>query len=201
MDLDEPRRKKAAKSRIAGNGEVKRGLVRLVATLKPKQTGAQQRRDGLLRAGALTIPCALGAGAIKRDKREGDHATPAGAFRLLFGFYRADRVKRKAALLPMRPIGPGDGWCDDPASAAYNRFVALPRRASCENLWREDRLYDVVIVLDYNIHPRRKSRGSAIFLHCAGPDLAPTEGCVALRPADMRRLLPRLSRKAVLTIR
>jgi L,D-peptidoglycan transpeptidase YkuD (ErfK/YbiS/YcfS/YnhG family) len=68
-------------------------------------------------------------------------------------------------------------------------------------MWRDDELYDVVIVLDYNIKPRRKNRGSAIFLHCAKRDLAPTAGCIALRPADMRRSLPRLSRKTMLIIR
>ncbi len=101
----------------------------------------------------------------------------------------------------MVPIKPGDGWCDDPGSPSYNRRVALPCRASHEKLWRRDRLYDLVTVLGYNIHPRRKYRGSAIFLHCAAPDFAPTEGCVALRYDDLRRLLPRLSRKAMLTIR
>jgi L,D-peptidoglycan transpeptidase YkuD (ErfK/YbiS/YcfS/YnhG family) len=103
--------------------------------------------------------------------------------------------------LPIRPVRPSDGWCDDPSSAAYNRQVTLPIRAGHEKLWRADRLYDLVIVLDYNIHPRRKNLGSAIFLHCARPDFAPTEGCVALRPDDLRRLLPRLSKKVVLGIR
>jgi L,D-peptidoglycan transpeptidase YkuD (ErfK/YbiS/YcfS/YnhG family) len=98
-------------------------------------------------------------------------------------------------------IRPSDGWCDDPESAAYNRRAALPCRGSHEKLWRADRLYDLVIVLDYNIRPCRKNRGSAIFLHCARPDFAPTEGCVALRPDDLRKLLPRLARNVRLTIR
>jgi L,D-peptidoglycan transpeptidase YkuD (ErfK/YbiS/YcfS/YnhG family) len=100
----------------------------------------------------------------------------------------------------LRPLRQSDGWCDDPTSALYNRLVALPCRPSHEKLWRADRHYDVLIVLDYNIQPRRKTRGSAIFLHCARPDLAPTEGCVALAPEDLRRLLPRLSRKTILTV-
>jgi len=201
MDLVEARRKKAAKIRAKGQNENRRRLGRLVATLLPTQAGAQEFRLGRLHAGPLAVRCALGAGAIRRDKREGDGATPAGAFRLLFGYFRADRTKRAAMLLPMRPLRQGDGWCDDPVSARYNRPVALPCRLSHEQLWREDRLYDVVIALDYNIHPRRKSRGSAIFLHCARPDFAPTKGCIALRPDDLRRLLPRLARNAVLTIR
>jgi L,D-peptidoglycan transpeptidase YkuD (ErfK/YbiS/YcfS/YnhG family) len=96
---------------------------------------------------------------------------------------------------------PSDGWCDDPASACYNRAVRLPFPAGREVLWRCDRIYDLVVVLDYNIRPRRKSCGSAIFLHCARPDFAPTEGCIALAFDDFRRLLLRLSRNTVLIIR
>lgn len=134
-------------------------------------------------------------------KREGDHASPIGCFRLLFGYYRPDRQARPRAGLRLHPLGPKLGWCDDPASPAYNRLVATPCRWSHERLWRDDRLYDVVIVLDYNYRRRRKGRGSAIFLHCAHPDLAPTEGCIALRAADLRRLLPRLAPHVVLTVR
>jgi len=101
----------------------------------------------------------------------------------------------------MRPAGPSDGWCDDPESPLYNRRVALPCRASHEKLWRVDRLYDLVIVLDFNIHPRRKNRGSAICWHCARPDFAPAAGWIALLPDDVRRLLPRLAKKVVLTVR
>ena len=101
----------------------------------------------------------------------------------------------------MRPIRRDQGWCDDPASSLYNRPIRMPFRQSHERLWRDDGLYDIVIVLDYNIAPRRKQRGSAIFIHCAREGFAPTEGCIALRRGDLRRLLPRLSRRTVLTIR
>lgn len=101
----------------------------------------------------------------------------------------------------MRPIRKNLGWCDDPDSWLYNRPIVAPFRQSHENLWRDDHLYDIVIVLDYNIMPRRRMRGSAIFLHCARPGFAPTEGCIALAVDDFRRLLPRLSRQTVLTIR
>ena len=193
--------KKLKPSLARGQGEVKRGLSRLVATRMPRQAQAQQVPLGRFHAGPLVLACALGCAGITHAKREGDHATPAGEFRLLSGFFRADLGARPAWVLPLRRIRPGDGWCDDPGSAAYNRQVSLPCRGSHEKLWRPDRLYDLVIVLDCNIHPRRKSRGSAIFLHCAQPGFAPTEGCVALRPGDLRRLLPRLAKKVRLTIR
>jgi L,D-peptidoglycan transpeptidase YkuD (ErfK/YbiS/YcfS/YnhG family) len=156
---------------------------------------------GRLHAGPVVVRCALGLAGIRHGKREGDHATPAGAFRLLAILFRPDRVRRRAWLLPARLVRPSGGWCDDPSSPLYNRPVTLPFGGSHEKLWREDRLYDLVIVLDYNIYPRRKHRGSAIFLHCARPDLAPTEGCVALRWQDLRRLLPLLARKTALTVR
>jgi L,D-peptidoglycan transpeptidase YkuD (ErfK/YbiS/YcfS/YnhG family) len=193
--------KKAPTPISVGAKTIKRGLGRLVATLAPRQAGAHKLPLGRLHAGPVVLRCALGGGGIKRDKREGDHATPAGAFRLLSGFYRADGVFRKAAPLPMRPIRKSDGWCDDPTSGLYNRPVAAPCNWRHEKLWRQDHLYDIVIVLDYNIRPRRKNRGSAIFLHCSRADFTPTEGCIALRPDDLRRLLPRLSRNAFLTVR
>jgi L,D-peptidoglycan transpeptidase YkuD (ErfK/YbiS/YcfS/YnhG family) len=154
-----------------------------------------------MQAGTLSLRCALGLGGIVRDKREGDHATPAGEFRLLSGFFRADRLPRPAAPFAMRRIGARQGWCDDPAQALYNRPVVLPCGFSHERFWREDRLYDRLIVLDYNISPRRRNRGSAIFLHCCREGFQPTEGCIALDPADLRRLLPRLSRKTAIIVR
>jgi L,D-peptidoglycan transpeptidase YkuD (ErfK/YbiS/YcfS/YnhG family) len=193
--------KKPAKTFARGQGEVKRGLSCLAATRLPRQAQAQEIPLGRFHAGAVVVRCAIGRAGIRQDKREGDRATPGGAFRLLGGFFRPDRVLRKTWVPPMRPAGPRDGWCDDPGSALYNRRVVLPCRARHEQMWRADRLYDLVIVLDYNIHPRRKNRGSAIFLHCARPDFAPTSGCIALRIDDLRRLLPRLSRTAVLTVR
>jgi L,D-peptidoglycan transpeptidase YkuD (ErfK/YbiS/YcfS/YnhG family) len=184
-----------------GQHVVKRGLSRLLATRMPRYGQATGTPVGRFHAGGVVLPCALGRAGISHAKREGDRATPAGAFRLLQGFYRRDRLMRQAWPLPMAGIRPSDGWCDDPDSGCYNRPVKLPCRATCEELWRRDHLYDLLVVLDYNIHPRCKSCGSAIFLHCARLNFAPTEGCVALRFEDLRRLLPRLSRKAGLIIR
>jgi L,D-peptidoglycan transpeptidase YkuD (ErfK/YbiS/YcfS/YnhG family) len=103
--------------------------------------------------------------------------------------YRADRVVRPVTRLPVSAIHPDDGWCDDPCDRNYNRPVRLPYPASHERLWREDHLYDLVVVLGYNDLPRSKGRGSAIFMHLAAPGFMPTEGCIALREADLRKLL------------
>jgi L,D-peptidoglycan transpeptidase YkuD (ErfK/YbiS/YcfS/YnhG family) len=128
------------------------------------------------------------------DKREGDGATPLGVFRLLGGCYRADRIRRPATNLAIRPIRPDDGWCDDPGSFLYNRPVRLPAPFRCERLALESGVYDIVLFTSYNMTPRRRGAGSAIFLHLRRPDGGPTEGCIAFHAADLRRLLPRLSK-------
>jgi L,D-peptidoglycan transpeptidase YkuD (ErfK/YbiS/YcfS/YnhG family) len=162
---------------------------------------------GHVKAGALTLACALGRAGPARHKREGDGATPVGAMDVLYGYFRPDRMSRPFCRVPLRPSHRDLGWCDDPRSPSYNRPGALPMRAGHEEMWRSDGLYDVVFVLDYNLHPRRAGRGSAIFLHCAksaagsdGSRLKPTLGCVALKPGDMRRLLPRLGRRPRLIV-
>lgn len=135
--------------------------------------------------------CALGAAGLTARKREGDGATPAGRMRLGQVLYRPDRVARPRTLLPVRALRPEEGWCDAPGDRNYNRPVRLPYPASAERLWRDDHLYDLVVVFDYNIRPRTRGRGSAIFMHLARDGLAPTEGCLALGLRDLRALLAR----------
>ncbi|WP_338529793.1 L,D-transpeptidase family protein [Nitratireductor thuwali] len=153
---------------------------------------------GLLQVGGLAFPCALGRGGISAFKREGDGATPLASMRPLEIYYRRDRRNRglARARLPAISIRSDMGWCDAGANANYNRPVRLPFGASHERMLREDRLYDAVVVLDWNIRPRRRGAGSAIFLHIARPGFQPTEGCIAVTPRVMARLLPLLSRDA-----
>ena len=133
------------------------------------------------------LRCALGRSGVvsARAKREGDGATPAGVWPLRRLLYRADRLAAPKTRLPVAAIQAHDGWCDDPKDARYNREVPLPYPASAEHLWREDHVYDLIVVLGYNDDPPEPPRGSAIFLHCARPDYAPTEGCVALAVTDL----------------
>lgn len=146
--------------------------------------------DGWLRWRRQRVPCALGRAGVKRDKGEGDGATPAGCWPLRRVLYRRDRLGAPPATsLPLRPIRAEDGWCDDPCDPAYNRPLRLPHSARHERLWRDDGLYDLLIVVGYNDGPPLPGRGSAIFVHVARHDYAPTEGCIALAMADLRRLL------------
>ncbi|SDN34746.1 L,D-peptidoglycan transpeptidase YkuD, ErfK/YbiS/YcfS/YnhG family [Methylobacterium phyllostachyos] len=160
------------------------------------------RSRGQLLVGPAVIPCALGAGGIVSDKREGDGGSPRGRFRLRGGAYRPDHLRiRPRTALPLRATRPGDGWCDDRRDRRYNRPLPLPAPGvSAEAMWRDDGLYDVVIDLDYNRGPIRKGRGSAIFLHIARDGYRPTEGCVALARADLLRLIRRLGPQTHLRI-
>lgn len=153
---------------------------------------------GRLRLGVLDLPCALGRSGRRACKREGDGATPLGSFRILRVLHRADRVWRPRTSLPVRAIARDDGWCDAPGDRNYNRGVRLPYPASAERLWREDRLYDIVVVIDHNTRPRVRGHGSAVFVHVARPGFAPTEGCIALRRDHLLRLLAAIGRNATL---
>ena len=134
----------------------------------------------------------LGRGGIRALKREGDGGTPLGRFAVRQVLYRADRIGRPRALIPLRAIRSDDGWCEDPADRNYNRLVKLSPRSAADRLKRDDHLYDLVLVLGYNDSPRVKGRGSAIFMHLARPGYAPTAGCIALSRHDLLMLLRQL---------
>jgi len=140
-----------------------------------------------LRGGVFRV--ALGRAGIAAHKKEGDCATPAGILPLRRVLYRADRLRPPECGVPIEPIGETDGWCDDPSHSDYNRMIRLPHEAHHEELWRPDALYDLVGVLGWNDAPVVREGGSAIFLHVARPDYAPTEGCVALALPDLLRVL------------
>ncbi|WP_186399934.1 L,D-transpeptidase [Stappia sp. P2PMeth1] len=176
LDLVAPRRRPALPR------EGQRGETLRVRTLSAGAT------RGVLQFGGIVVPCALGRGGISRFKREGDGATPAGRFELLQVYYRRDRGGRPRSALPVAPL-PRAGWCDAPGHPRYNALVPLPCAASHEDLWRDDPLYDIVVVLDCNLHPAVPGLGSAIFFHLARPGYTSTEGCVAVARADMERLL------------
>ena len=130
-----------------------------------------------------TFPCAIGRGGAGAKRGEGDGITPVGRWPVRRVLYRPDRLDPPATALPVAAIAPDDGWCDDPQDPAnYNRPVKKPYAGSHEDLWRDDRLYDLIVVLGFNDDPPVAGGGSAIFLHVARPGFEPTAGCVALAP-------------------
>ncbi|MBO0711974.1 MAG: L,D-transpeptidase family protein [Acetobacteraceae bacterium] len=154
-------------------------------------TEAVVHPDGRVVFAGQTVRAALGRGGVRAhaDKREGDGATPSGLLAIRRVLYRADRLAPPVAAVPIEPIAPEDGWCDDPSHPDYNRMVRLPHSARHEALWRQDALYDLIGVLGWNDAPVERGRGSAIFLHVARADGAPTEGCIALAKPDLCKLL------------
>ena len=174
----------------------------------PQSSGS--RHLGRLILGDRSLPCALGRSGITGRKREGDGATPRAKLSLIAGRYRADRVGRPVASRLghvaswsfWKRIDAHDGWCDAPFTPVYNRQVRTPHPQSHEEMRRADHLYDRMIILDWNITSRAQGRGSAIFLHQAREErsedgtrtLKPTEGCIALKADDWRRLAPHLVR-------
>ena len=146
---------------------------------------------GFLDLGGRRVRCALGKAGVTpaAEKREGDLTSPAGTWPMRSVLYRPDRGEAPKTALPAGPLAPSDGWCDAPADPAYNRPVKLPYPASAEVMWRDDHLYDIVVVLGHNDDPPVPGRGSCIFLHLAREGYLSTEGCVAVARADMEELL------------
>ena len=149
--------------------------------------------DGYLDIDGRRVRCALGRSGVRTaaDKREGDGASPLGVWPIRRVLYRPDREPAPETGLPVAPLAPEDGWCDAPGDPAYNRPVRLPYPASAEQLWRQDRVYDLIVILGHNDDPPVSPMGSAIFLHLIQPDGSPTAGCVAIHRQDMLDLLAR----------
>lgn len=150
--------------------------------------------------GTIVMPAAVGRSGRTTRKREGDGATPIGAMALISGFRRGDRHPGVQTRLPIRLIRANMLWCDQPADPNYNRLVKAPFRPSHEEMKRKDGLYDVCLVMDWNITSRARNRGSAIFFHLIRPGYQPTEGCIAIHPRDMKRILPYLRKGTVVRV-
>lgn len=157
-------------------------------------------RDGQLSWPGGQARAAIGRSGVSASKKEGDGATPAGAFGLVSAFYRADRLPPPRSGLPLRALAPRDAWCDDPTDRSYNRLVGLPYGAHAEPMWLDDEVYDLLVVIGYNLDPVVPGAGSAIFLHVARPDFAPTAGCVAIARDVLVGLMPRLGPGSIIAI-
>ncbi|MFB9949775.1 L,D-transpeptidase [Rhizobium puerariae] len=165
------------------------------------RTAPRDRRQGIVSFGGITVRAALGRSGTSAFKREGDGATPVAAMPVLYGFVRGERVRLPPTALPIRRIRKDMLWCDQPEHPAYNRLVRAPFRPSHEEMMRADGLYDICIVLDWNIRSRRRHGGSAIFFHLIKPGYQPTAGCIAVSLRDMLQLIRFLRAGMVFKIR
>ena len=158
--------------------------------------------SGSLLGEGLSTRCAYGKGGMiaAEKKVEGDGASPIGLWKMKRVFWRPDRLARPLTGLKTVPLRPFDGWCDAPNDPLYNRPVRLPYPASCEQLWRKEPVYDIIVELDHNSAPVAPGAGSAIFFHLAHADYRSTEGCIAVSLPDMVEILSRCSPGSILEI-
>ena len=146
-----------------------------------------------LSLGQYKIKCAVGKRGIGIKKREGDQITPKGKYKIKTILYRKDRILHLKTNLKKLPIKKNMGWCDDPNSKDYNKLIKLPFRYSAEKLFRRDNVYDIVLVLNYNINPTYKGKGSAIFIHIAKKNYKNTLGCIAVRKKDLKNIVKKIN--------
>ena len=137
----------------------------------------------------LKFKCALGKAGIRKKKKEGDNITPKGIYKIIKIYYRDDRIKKISSKFKLIKIRKNMGWCDDPKSKKYNQLIKLPNRYSHEKFFKNDNSYDLIIILNYNINPIIKNKGSAIFIHIAKKNYKSTKGCIALKKNDLLKLI------------
>ncbi|NLS16895.1 L,D-transpeptidase [Rhizobium sp. P40RR-XXII] len=177
-----------------------RAAARRTASTIVVRPAPGKKTRALVQVGPLIMPAAIGRSGRSILKREGDGATPIADMKLLYGFTRGDQVRSLRTSLPMQRIRKDMLWCDQPDNANYNRLVKAPFKPSHEEMRREDSLYDVCLVMDWNVRSRRRHRGSAIFFHLIRPGYEPTAGCVAISFRDMRRILPLLHKGTTIRV-
>ena len=157
-------------------------------------------KSGYLKFKNLKFKCALGKAGVGKKKIEGDNITPKGTFGIVKIYYRSDRIKKIYSKIKLFKINNKMGWCDDPNSKKYNQLIKLPSKYTHEKLYRKDNIYDLVIVLNYNMIPIIKNKGSAIFIHVAKKNYKKTEGCVALKKKHLLKLIENIKNKTKIII-
>ena len=146
------------------------------------------------------VKCAVGKRGINFKKKEGDFITPIGQYKIKYILYRKDRIKKIQSKLKKITIKKNMGWCDDPKSKQYNKLVNLPFSYGYEQLFKKENIYDIILVLNYNMNPIKKNKGSAIFLHVAKRNFSPTLGCIAISKKNLIFLLSIINKKTFLKI-
>ena len=158
------------------------------------------KNSGHLKYKNLKFRCALGRAGIKNKEKEGDNITPRGTFKVNKIYYRADKIKNIATHIKKIKIKKNMGWCDDPKSSFYNKEIKLPNKFRHEKLYRNDHLYDLILVLNYNAKPIKKNKGSAIFIHVSKNSYKKTQGCIALKKKHLITLASQIKKSTKIKI-
>ena len=157
-------------------------------------------KNGFLTYQNYKYKCSIGYNGLTNNKSEGDGCTPIGTFKINKILYRPDKINNYKFNLDSEIIEKKNGWCDDIESDLYNQKINFPFNQSAEHLYRNDDLYDIVCVIDFNLNPIIKGKGSAIFLHVASDDYSPTHGCVAIKKDELLKLSINLDIDSTITI-
>jgi L,D-peptidoglycan transpeptidase YkuD (ErfK/YbiS/YcfS/YnhG family) len=156
--------------------------------------------SGYLKYKDLKFRCSLGKAGIGKKEKEGDKITPKGTYKIVKIYYRNDRVKKIFSNFKLCKIKKNMGWCDDPKSKKYNRLVKLPSKYAYEELHRKDNIYDLVLVLNYNMKPIIKNKGSAIFIHIANKNYKKTAGCIGLKKSHLINIIKKIKKNTKVII-
>ena len=157
-------------------------------------------KSGYLKYKDIKFKCALGKSGIGKKRIEGDNITPKGTFKIIKIYYRKDRIKKINSLFKLVEIKKNMGWCDDPKSERYNQLIKLPSKYKHEKFFRNERIYDLILVLDYNMNPVIKNKGSAIFIHIAKNNYTKTKGCIALKKKDLIEIISKITKDTKIRI-
>jgi len=157
-------------------------------------------KSGHLKYKGLKFRCALGKHGINKKKKEGDQVTPKGTYKIVNIYYRKDRIKKISSKLKLIKIKKNMGWCDEPDNKNYNQLIKIPSKYSYERLFRNENIYDLIIVLNYNMNPVIKNKGSAIFIHIAKKRFQPTKGCIAISKKNLLYLIKNITKNTKIKI-
>ena len=141
------------------------------------------------------VKCAIGKKGIGRKQKEGDQITPRGTFRVKDILYRKDKINYLRSVIKKTQIKKNMGWCDDPKSKDYNKLIKYPFNYKSEKLYRSNNIYDIILVLDFNMHPIKKNKGSAIFIHISNSKYSSTQGCIAIKKKELLKLIKFIDKK------
>ena len=157
-----------------------------------------KNKDTLI-CGDFQFKCSIGKNGLKKNKLEGDNCTPTGIFSLGPVYYRNDRVDKPKTELKIHKINKQMGWCDDPNNINYNKEIKLNKNIKAEKFYRKDKIYDIIIVINYNTRRIIKNKGSAIFIHVTN-NYRPTKGCITLSFNDLEILLKIIKKNSKIKI-
>ena len=146
------------------------------------------------------VKCAVGKRGIGLKKKEGDLITPIGQYKIKYILFRKDRIKKVQSKIRKIEIKKNMGWCDDSRSKEYNKLIKLPFNYSHEKLYKKENAYDIILVLNYNMNPYKKKKGSAIFIHVASKSYKKTKGCVAIKKKELLKIIKEIKKNTKVKI-